>query len=257
MVSGGVNTCIKYTLFVFNFIFVVIGIFLTTVGVSTLNNGFKYLTLVETSSFTAPPKLFIALGVIMFVIAFLGCCGAYSENHAMIMAYSVLVGLILILQLGVGIAAFTLQDDVQNVAEKELNVTLHKYHNFTVPDSKDIRSAWNLLQSELKCCGVIGYKDWKGTLNEEAAKKNDTLVPSSCCIEGIVDWCAKDITDGNIDKMDVSKIIFTEGCVHKAVEYLAINRFGAIGISLAVVELLGVICACLLARSIRFSYETV
>jgi len=258
MVSGGVNQCIKYTLFVFNFIFVAVGIFLTTVGIIPLNNGFRYLTLIDTGSFTAPPKLFIAIGVIMFVIAFLGCCGAYAENHSMIMAYSVLVGLILILQLGVGIAALTLQDDLENVAQEGLMKTLKQFHNKSVPDVKDIRSSWNLLQSELKCCGVSGYKDWKGTfIPESPATDNDTLVPSSCCVEGIVDHCAEAITDKNIDTMDVTGLVFTEGCLHKAIEHLAIDKFGMIGIVLAVVEFLGVICACLLARSIRFSYETV
>jgi hypothetical protein len=52
-------------------------------------------------------------------------------------------------------------------------------------------------------------------------------------------------------------MLLLQGCLHKAVENLAIDRIGFIGIAVGVVELLGVICACLLARSIRFSYETV
>ncbi len=88
----------------------------------------------------------------MFLIAFLGCCGAWMENHSMVMAYSVLVGLILVFQLGVGIAAFLLQDDLENLVQKELNATLINYHNQsgTVRDLDDIRTSWNILQSEVR-----------------------------------------------------------------------------------------------------------
>jgi CD63 antigen len=191
----------------------------------------------------------------MFLIAFLGCCGAWMENHAMIMAYSVLVGLVLVLQLGVGIAAFLLQDDVEQLAEKGLNSTLVNYHNKTFPNVEDVQRSWNLVQTELHCCGVTDYKDWKASDNPDLG--TEPLVPTSCCIDGAVDNCTITITAKNIDTVDVTHIIYTEGCLKKAIEQLAITRLGIVAIALGVVQLLGVICACLLARSIRFSYETV
>lgn len=65
--------------------------------------------------------------------------------------YSVLVGLVLVLQLGVGIAAFLLQDDVEQLAEKGLNSTLVNYYNKTFPNVEDIQRSWNLVQSEVHC----------------------------------------------------------------------------------------------------------
>jgi len=258
MVVGTVNKCIKLSLFVFNFLCVVVGVILIGVGVSTIN-GFKYMQLVDHNSFGAPPKLFIAIGAIMFIIAFLGCCGAYMENHSMIMCYSVLVGLVLVLQLGVGISAFLLKDDVEKVAEDAFMATLHRYHNMTDPENQDIRRSWDIVQSELQCCGVNNYTNWKGTLDKfEHNPANDTLVPSSCCIGGAVDKCAAKITDANIDnEKEAAKYIYLEGCVEKAIDQLAITRIGWVGIGLGVVEIFGILCACLLARSIRFSYETV
>jgi len=258
MVVGTVNKCIKLSLFVFNFLCVLVGIILIGVGVSTIN-GFKYMQLVDHNSFGAPPKLFIAIGAIMLIIAFLGCCGAYMENHAMIMCYSVLVGLVLVLQLGVGISAFLLKDDVEKVAEEAFMQTLKRYHNLTDPESADIRRSWDIVQSELHCCGVNNYTNWNGTLSPFTdPPKNETLVPSSCCIEGIVEMCAAKITDANIwNEEEAKKIIYTEGCVEKAIDQLAITRIGWVGIGLGVVEIFGILCACLLARSIRFSYETV
>lgn len=74
---------------------------------------------------------------------------AWVENHTMVMAYSVLVGLVLVLQLGVGIAAFLLEDDIQQLAQTELNSTLVNYHNTSVHDSADIRRSWDIVQSEV------------------------------------------------------------------------------------------------------------
>lgn len=260
MVSGGVNKCMKYALLVFNLAFVAVGVTMIVLGVSSLHGFDKYLQLVEVHSLAAPPKLFIAIGVIMFLIAFLGCCGAWVENHTMVMAYSVLVGLVLVLQLGVGIAAFLLEDDIQQLAHTELNSTLINYHNTSVHDSEEIRRSWDMVQTELHCCGVMDFKDWKlSFLPKEDMPKNDTsLVPGSCCVGGKVDNCADKITIDNIDTYPKPwEIIYTEGCLNKAMDELAVTRLGFVAIGLGVVQLLGVIFACLLARSIRFSYETV
>jgi len=243
MVSGGVNKCMKYALLVFNLAFVAVGVTMIVLGVSSLHGFDRYLQLVESHSLAAPPKLFIAIGVIMFLIAFLGCCGAWVENHIMVMSYSVLVGLVLVLQLGVGIAAFLLEDDIQQLFHTELNSTLINYHNTSVHDSADIRRSWDIVQNELHCCGVTDFKDWKlSNLPKEDMPKNDTLIPSSCCKLGIVDFCAKEITYENIDNYkNATDIIFTEGCLNKAMDQLAVTRLGAVAIGLGVVQLLGVI----------------
>lgn len=48
-----------------------------------------------------------------------------------------------------------------------------------------------------------------------------------------------------------------QGCLPKGIQSFSIDHMGTIGIVLAVVELVGVVFACMMARSIRFSYETV
>jgi len=256
MVAGTVNKCVKYLLFLFNFAFVVIGIVLIALGVSAQNGFGKYLHLIDIDDFSTPPKLFIAIGVIMFLIAFLGCCGAVIENHSMIMAYSVLVGLILIMQLGVGIAAYLMGDQLESLAEQGFTKTMNEYNNDTRPDIADIRRSWDLMQSELKCCGTANYTDWSTVTVPHGP--DHPLIPESCCLDGRVENCTSGITDSNFNNMDfVKDIINTRGCLHVAIQDIAITRFGIVGIALSVIELLGVMCACVLARSIRFSYETV
>jgi hypothetical protein len=54
------------------------------------------------------------------------------------------------LQIGVGIAAFMIEDDLEDVANKGLSDTLQKYHNMSAHDVRDIRSSWDLLQTEVR-----------------------------------------------------------------------------------------------------------
>jgi hypothetical protein len=55
----------------------------------------------------------------------------------------------------------------------------------------------------------------------------------------------------------VEETIHVEGCLPKAIDAVSITHIGTTGIIVAVIQVLGIICACMMARSIRYSYETV
>ena len=117
-------TCVKYLLFVFNllfavsmwkyiaycidwtnlmwlayktltvflvmyliFIFQISGIAILTVG-ALMQNFYSNYTDFLHGNFYVAPLLLIILGVIVFVVAFFGCCGAVKENLCMIMTVS-------------------------------------------------------------------------------------------------------------------------------------------------------------------------
>jgi len=243
MVYGGMR-CIKYLLFIFNFFFVVIGAILLGVGISTKAGWNKYFTFLHVSDISTPPNLLIAVGCLIFLIAFLGCCGAVKENHCMIMTYSVLVGLILVLELGAAFAAFALRDDVRDLMSKGMIDTQLRYGK---ENSTQITQSWDITQSTLHCCGTHNFTDW------QVAGVKD--IPTACCHEDLP-GCAKDITY-NTPFETASQTIYVDGCLEKAIKDIAVGTLGVIGLVLAGIELLGVICACFLARSIRYSYETV
>lgn len=256
MVNCGM-TFIKYLLFLFNFLFVVIGAILIGIGVSSKvgwNN--KYLSFIQTGELSTPPNLFIAVGVFIFIIAFLGCCGAYRENHCMILTYSVLVGLILVLELAGAFAAFALKDDVKMLMQNGLTTTQQQYR--LDGTNKELTQSWNMMQQHLHCCGIHYYTDWQGKINgttSDGAAIPANYIPESCCFEDIGN-CTKSITT-DTPWITANQTIYTEGCLDKAVADIAVGGLGVAGLVLAAIELLGVICACFLARSIRYSYETV
>jgi CD63 antigen len=66
----------------------VTGLILIIVGAVTLGLYENYNHLLD-ESFFSPPALLIAVGVIVFIVSFFGCCGAVKENHCMILTVSI------------------------------------------------------------------------------------------------------------------------------------------------------------------------
>jgi len=52
------------------------------------------------SKYVSVSVFIIIVGVIFFVIGFLGCCGAYKENYCMVTTFAVLLGIIVACVLG-------------------------------------------------------------------------------------------------------------------------------------------------------------
>jgi len=247
MAEGGIKL-VKYSLFLFNLLFVIAGIVLIYLGVSTNARINAIDQLVNLSTYSVPSKIFIGVGIVMFVIAFLGCCGSVKESHAMVMTYSVLVGLVLVIQIGAAVAAYYKSDEITDLVKQGLKDTLPKYGNDT-----ETRRLWDYVQHNVHCCGVNDYRDWFEVTSVDPLISGK--VPDSCCLIDSV-GCASKIDRLTANSTLVSTI-YMEGCAQKGVEYMDVGRGATVGIVLAVIELLAVVFACFLARSIRYSYETV
>lgn len=55
----------------------------------------------------------IIVGVVVFVIGFLGCCGAVKENYCMVTTFAVLLAIIFILEIVAGALGFTYKKKVK------------------------------------------------------------------------------------------------------------------------------------------------
>ncbi|XP_049807583.1 23 kDa integral membrane protein-like isoform X1 [Schistocerca serialis cubense] len=230
MVSGGMS-CVKYLLFTFNLLFVISGIVIVSVGALALSNFSSYDTFFG-GSVIAGPVLLLIVGIIVFIVAFFGCCGALKENHCMVVTFSVLLLIIFAMELGGGIAGYVLKDVLKDDLDTQLNSTLYKYES-----NEDIKKAWDIMQTDLNCCGINGPDDWN---------KAGLKVPASCC------------PSYDLNEMCASKQ-YDKGCMdalEKLISHHAVV-LGGVGIGIAFVQLVGVILACCLAKSIRKEYETV
>ncbi|XP_013773356.1 CD63 antigen-like [Limulus polyphemus] len=219
MASGGMAV-IKFLLFAFNFLFLVSGIGLIVVGALSLKNITKYADFMVDNNTTSPTMLII-VGSIVFVLAFLGCCGAWKENYCMLMTFAVLLFIIFAVELAAGIAAYVYRKDVEKAIKEGMQDDLKK--NATEND-------WDKIQTELKCCGAVNASDW-------SHQYPDGNLPPSCC-DAKAENCT--ISDDNWHK---------QGCIEALKDFLEdkVYILGGVGVGIAFIQLLGITFACCLA----------
>uniref|UniRef100_A0A7N5P9V5 Tetraspanin n=1 Tax=Ailuropoda melanoleuca TaxID=9646 RepID=A0A7N5P9V5_AILME len=81
-VSGGMK-CVKFLVFIFNFLFWIAGIALIGLGIYVQVQMNKSVVISNASSSGVPIVLLI-VGAVIFVVSFFGCCGAWKENYCMV-----------------------------------------------------------------------------------------------------------------------------------------------------------------------------
>ncbi|XP_023682308.1 tetraspanin-8 [Paramormyrops kingsleyae] len=157
-----VNRCIKYSLFFFNLLFWVSGCVI--LGVSVYLKVIKDGNEITSVSFLGT-LLLIAVGVIIMIFGFLGCCGAIRESRCMLLLFFIGLLAIFSLLLTAGILGVTEKDKGMNWIKEKLE-KLKPLENMTDSVQTDLQA----VQEKGKCCGLFkGYHDW-GT----------KTVPNSC-----------------------------------------------------------------------------
>ncbi|XP_049775437.1 23 kDa integral membrane protein-like [Schistocerca cancellata] len=226
---GCAISIVKYILFLFNFIFVLAGIALLTIGI-LIKLQIGEIGEVLDSKTNTPAILLIVIGSIILVISFYGCCGAIRESHCMVTTYAVFLLTVLVLQIAIAVLAFVYGGDTDAVLKQTLYDFVHDYST-----NESSRKAMDALQNSLECCGADGPEDYfkMGLFN----------LPSSCCKQG--DTCRIGILN--------SAPYYTTGCLEAMENFLSYagHIMGGIAIGAAVVEIVGIVFALCLASSIK------
>ncbi|XP_058860899.1 CD9 antigen-like [Acipenser ruthenus] len=149
-VKGGMK-CVKYLLFIFNFIFWVVGSMVLAVGLwlrfdSTTTSIFE----VESSptTFFIGVYILIGAGTLIMLVGFFGCCGAVRESQCLLGLFFSSILVIFAAEVAAGVFGFMNKDtivseikDVYTSAVKDFNQDYSSNHTLTV------------FHEELKCCG--------------------------------------------------------------------------------------------------------
>ena len=106
-----------------NTLFGLLGLTLLGIGGYVMIEVKKYSGVTE-GSYDGIPIFIICLGLFVFLIAFFGCFGAMKKSSCLTMTYSVVLLILVICQIGAGIAGFVLKSDLFNALEKELKKTM-------------------------------------------------------------------------------------------------------------------------------------
>lgn len=223
---------IKYLLFIFNFIFVLCGLAILVVGILVEIGNHNYSKHLEdiTNNLKFPAITLIVVGSIIFIIAFLGCCGAIRENYCMVVTFACLLLTILIIQVAISIYVFvTVKNFDENDFKKIYTENLFLAYN---TGNQEQKSTVDAIQETLKCCGIEHPQDFTTRLG--------IPIPGSCCSKQVSDICSP-------------LEAYNEGCVTTIVNIFksALTVLGGVALGIAAAELIGIIFALCLANSVK------
>jgi CD63 antigen len=166
---SGSAKCVKYTLFVFNLLFLLAGLALIIVGAVVQVQTSKVPFISEAS---LAGIFIIVIGSVVFLVCFLGCAGAINNNYSMVVTYGILLLGILLAQVAAVITGFVMKDKFTNEVKNEMLKDLKIY----LPDNLNAKM-WNDAQSMFKCCGLYNYTDW--SLNDHMKKQTQCRTPAA------------------------------------------------------------------------------
>ncbi|OQR68458.1 hypothetical protein BIW11_12903 [Tropilaelaps mercedesae] len=171
----------------------------------------------------------IVVGAIIFIISFLGFCGALRESSCLITLFMLCMIVLLIAEIAIACIAFVNRNELQDLVEKGMQKSFKKRHEPLIKD------AWDDIEVSFQCCGAISYKQY------------DNNLPASCC-KRKVSICLE--TDPSFSR---------KPCIRKVEDFLANQYlgFGVAAIVVAFIEVIGIIFSCCLRSAINERYETV
>jgi CD63 antigen len=229
-------TLIRYLLFFFNLLWLALGAVIIYFGIRITNFSGDLHGLLENNIKTGAIVVLVA-GSIIFLIAFLGFCGACRKNSCMLTTYGVIILLLVIVQCVGAYLAFhyksDFEDDIKKGLKEKFGENFSKYKT-----DGDIRKAIQNIQKAFDCCGYNSPNDYDSILGKNTW-------PASCCGETFESNPNANCSSG--------KTPFVEGCIDSISNIVtkALNGLGGVAIALVLIQLLIIVSACCLAGEVR------
>ncbi|OPJ80376.1 tetraspanin-8 [Patagioenas fasciata] len=222
---AGVSSCMKYSMFIFNFLFWVCGSIILGVSIWIRVSENAQQELQIESNMLAGVDLLIAVGSIIMVLGFLGCCGAIKESRCMLLLFFIGLLLILILQITGGILGAVYRSQIETSLEETLQRSVNSLQGSTQED-KTFQENFQKFENTNQCCGLLnGAADW--------GKKFGPNI------------CACDVKNSSPDLCTTYKgyNVYKTPCGEVMLEYIKKHLLIIMGIAfgLAFIEILGLV----------------
>jgi len=119
---------------------------------------------------------------VILSVSLFACCGTVGapntnckacENSQTTKTYVLLLGFILVFQIGTLIGAIELQTRIPEIIRNSMQTQMEVIKKLP-PDQKNNTTiySWDIIQQNLKCCGIYNYTDWSEMVPDSCCKKN-------------------------------------------------------------------------------------
>lgn len=187
------KSCMKYILFVINFLFFLLGAAALALGIWALvdKNKMNVLAKVGADSTnlnviglleTAAIVLLVG-GAAVLIIGFLGCCGAMKQNKCLLTLYTVFLILILIIEIAAIVLAAVFRGKVTDEMKTFLKNAITTRYEGKVDTAEEFSLGVDYAQVYFGCCGIDSYTDFYTAQHwNRTATGTLMIIPPSCCV---------------------------------------------------------------------------
>lgn len=259
----GLNGCcsaLKYLMVLVNFLFWILGLAIIICAVWMLTDPtFVFSMTQQNTHYYIALYIFLAVGALMLIVAFLGCCGAFKESQCLLVSFFCCLLVVIVAEIAAGAWAFHNHDKLDEMVKTSVKHTVSNEYGEIY--SRTV--AFDTFQRQLKCCGADGPLDWGSAKYNNKGDSNIldmTLsnlnilfeVPESCCKEGI-DKNVCDVSRKMGLGASINPAINSNGCMEALVKTIHGNWTTLLGITIAVIllEFFGLIFSLVLCCAIK------
>ncbi|XP_006787480.1 tetraspanin 34 [Neolamprologus brichardi] len=169
--------------------------------------------------------LLIAVGAVLLLIGFLGCCGAIRENKCMLLTFFSIVLIIFLIEVAGAIVLFVFKD-VAGELLQELEKDVQNSIKTNYGNDNKLTSVWDNTMEELKCCGYRNYTDFTASPFYNNGGRH--LYPAPCCNSTI---SAEKCDEAKAQRSNI------DGCFDKLLQLIEDNALVIAGVAMGIAAL--------------------
>ncbi|XP_034395605.1 CD9 antigen isoform X2 [Cyclopterus lumpus] len=159
MALDGCGLVCKYTLFIFNLLFALVGFAFLGIGLwlrfSQGTRGIFEIEALNSSAFVMAVTVLITLGTVMLIVVVFGDYGACNEKRCALQVFSALLSILAIADITVGVIGFS---NKAAVGKHIVEFYSSMYGLYVTGGDPVIGVTLVFIHSVLHCCGVTGFK---------------------------------------------------------------------------------------------------
>ncbi|XP_055390864.1 tetraspanin-15 isoform X3 [Bubalus kerabau] len=161
---------LKFSLVIYSTVFWLIGGLVLSVGIYAEVERQKYKTL--ESAFLAPAIILILLGVVMFIVSFIGVLASLRDNLCLLQAFMYILGICLIIELVGGVVALIFRNQTIDFLNDNIRRGIENYY-----DDLDFKNIMDFVQKETEVVNTMcGYK----TIDKERLSVQNVIYVRGC-----------------------------------------------------------------------------
>lgn len=206
---------------------------LAYVGAYMIQSYDNFGSFIQDKHTLIPAAIIIGISVVMFVFGLVGCCSTLRESKFGLGFFFLIIMVIFAAEVAALVFSFIYQGRIDGSLERPMNDAFSKYDGQGAETN-----AIDMLQREVKCCGVYNYTSWTNTT---WFTNHNNTVPLSCCKN-------QNTTSPCTGRLDQPDLLYTEGCETKLEHLLQdVLRYAMLVVfGFAIIKFFGMLSVCVI-----------